>query len=77
MRSRGSWASIGSSKRLPLLRNADATADRSYIEELIPARNREHGWKYGVEYAEAFHHIWPTTSRAVGDYLREDAVPSK
>jgi hypothetical protein len=30
-----------------------------------------------LEYAEAFHHIWPTTSRAVGDYLREDAVPSK
>ena len=33
--------------------------------------------QYGVEHAKAFHHIWPTTSRAVGDYLREDAVPSK
>jgi hypothetical protein len=30
-----------------------------------------------LEYAEAFRHIWPTTSRAVRDYLREDAVPLK
>jgi hypothetical protein len=33
--------------------------------------------QYGVEHAEAFHHIWPTTSRAVADQVGEDAVPLK
>jgi hypothetical protein len=33
--------------------------------------------QYGVGHAEAYHQIWPTTSRAVGDYPREDAVPLK
>jgi len=38
----------GKNRRLPLLGNSNGTADRSYIKELIVARNRELRGKYGV-----------------------------
>ncbi len=64
-------------RRLPLLGDDDATADRNYIKEFLLARDRELGRKYGVEYAEAFHYIGPGTSRTVEDYVRKHAVPLK
>jgi LmbE family N-acetylglucosaminyl deacetylase len=62
-------------QRLPLLGDDDATADRNYIREFLLARNRELGRRYGVEYAEAFHYIGPSTSSPVEDYIRKHAVP--
>jgi LmbE family N-acetylglucosaminyl deacetylase len=62
-------------QRLPLLGDDDATADRNYIREFLLARNRELGRRYGVDYAEAFHYIGPSTSSPVEDYVRKHAVP--
>ncbi len=64
-------------RRLPLLGDDDATADRNYIKEFLLARDRELGRRYGVEYAEAFHYIGPSPSRPIEDYIRKNAVPSK
>jgi LmbE family N-acetylglucosaminyl deacetylase len=64
-------------QRLPLLGDDDATADRNYIKEFLLARNRELGRRYGVEYAEAFHYIGPSTSRPEDEYIRKHAVPLK
>jgi LmbE family N-acetylglucosaminyl deacetylase len=64
-------------QRLPLLGDDDATADRNYIKEFLLGRNRELGRRYGVEYAEAFHYIGPSTSRPVDEYIRMHAVPLK
>ncbi|MCI0542065.1 MAG: PIG-L family deacetylase [Verrucomicrobiales bacterium] len=65
--------------RLPLLGDDDVTADRNYIKEFILARNRELGRKYGVEYAEAFHHIGPGTAGTsrLEEYIKQHAVPLK
>lgn len=62
-------------QRLPLLGDDDRTADRNYIREFVLARNRELGRRYGVEYAEAFHYIGPSTSNPVEEYIRTHAVP--
>ena len=63
-------------KKLPLLGDDDRTADRNYIKEFVLAGNRELGKKYGVEYAEAFHHIGPRSPR-VDEYLKQHTVPLK
>ena len=60
--------------RLPLLGNDDRTANREYIREFVLARDRELGRKYGLKYAEAFHHIGPPEN-AVEDYVRKHARP--
>ena len=63
-------------KKLPLLGDDDRTADRNYIKEFVLAGNRELGKKYGVEYAEAFHHIGPRSPH-VDEYLKQHTVPLK
>jgi LmbE family N-acetylglucosaminyl deacetylase len=64
-------------QRLPVLGDDDATADRNYIKEFLLAPNRELGRKYGVQYAEAFHHIGPGAPSPIEDYIRKHAVPLK
>jgi LmbE family N-acetylglucosaminyl deacetylase len=64
-------------RRLPLLGDDDATADRNYIKEFVLAKDRELGRKHGFDYAEAFHYIGPRPSRRVEDYIREHAAPLK
>jgi len=64
-------------RRLPLLGDDDATADRNYIKEFLLARNRELGRQYGVEYAEAFHYIGPapgSRDSRLEDYIKRNAV---
>jgi LmbE family N-acetylglucosaminyl deacetylase len=64
-------------QRLPLLGGDDVTADRKYIEEFILDRRRDLGQKYGVAYAEAFHHIGGSSGRsAVDQYIKKNAVPA-
>jgi LmbE family N-acetylglucosaminyl deacetylase len=62
-------------QRLPLLGDDDATADRNYIKQFVLERDRELGRKYGVEYAEAFHHIGPPRAERTEEYIRQHAVP--
>lgn len=64
-------------KKLPLLGDDDVTADRNYIREFILARRRALGQKYGVQYAEAFHHIGGGSRRSttVEEYTKKNAVP--
>jgi LmbE family N-acetylglucosaminyl deacetylase len=62
--------------RLPLLGDDDRTADREYIREFVLKRDREIGRKYGLDYAEEFHHIEDAPS-GLDEYLKEHAVPLK
>jgi LmbE family N-acetylglucosaminyl deacetylase len=62
--------------RLPLLGDDDLTADREFIREFVLQRDREIGHKYGLEYAEEFHHIEELPS-SLDEYLKEHAVPLK
>ena len=62
--------------RLPLLGDDDVTADREYIKEFVLKRDREIGRKYGLDYAEEFHHIKDSPS-GLDDYLKQHAVPLK
>jgi LmbE family N-acetylglucosaminyl deacetylase len=65
-------------QKLPLLGDDDATADRNYIREFILDRRRALGQRYGVAYAEAFHHIGGGSRRsAVEEYAKKNAVPLK
>jgi LmbE family N-acetylglucosaminyl deacetylase len=66
-------------KRLPLLGDDDRTADRNYIREFVLARDRAMGQRYGVQFAEAFHHIGQYGGRPsrVEEYIRQNAVPIK
>jgi LmbE family N-acetylglucosaminyl deacetylase len=65
-------------QRLPLLGEDDVTADRSYIKEFLLIRRRELGRKYGVEYAEAFHHVGGSPGNStVEEYIKKHAVPAK
>jgi LmbE family N-acetylglucosaminyl deacetylase len=61
-----------SGKRLALLGENDATANREYIREFVLARDRETGKRHGLEYAEAYHYIGPSEDR-VGEYVRKNA----
>lgn len=63
-------------KKLPLLGDNDRAADRNYIQEFVLAGKRALGKKYGVEYAEAFHHIGAAGGKsAVERYVEKNAVP--
>jgi LmbE family N-acetylglucosaminyl deacetylase len=63
-------------RKLPLLGGDDITADRNYIKEFILTSSRALGQKYGVQYAEAFHHIGGSSRRsAVEEYVKKNAVP--
>lgn len=65
-------------QKLPLLGDDDVSADRNYIKEFILTRHRALGQKYGVAYAEAFHHIGGgSRGSAVEEYIKKNAVPLK
>src|SRR5688572_4445501 len=66
-------------KKLPLLGDDDATADRNYIKQFLLGRRRSLGEKHGVQYAEGFHYIAARSPRrtAVEDYIEDNAVPLK
>jgi LmbE family N-acetylglucosaminyl deacetylase len=62
--------------RLPLLGDDDETADREYIREFVLKRDREAGQRHGLEYAEEFHYIGPSSS-PLEEYVKKHAVPLK
>jgi LmbE family N-acetylglucosaminyl deacetylase len=61
-------------KRLPLLGNDDASANRNYIKHLVLAEDAEWGRRHNVSYAEPFHYIGPRQGK-IADYVRQNAVP--
>ena len=62
-------------KRLPMLGNDDATANREYIKQVVLKKDRELGSKYGLQYAEAYHYIGPpTASEELEELIRRNAV---
>lgn len=64
----------GQGRRLPLLGNDDATANREYTRHFALARDRARGQAHGLEYAEYFHYIGPDESD-VEAYIQKNAVP--
>ncbi|MGI8988405.1 MAG: PIG-L deacetylase family protein [Bryobacteraceae bacterium] len=62
-------------KRLPMLGDNDAAANREYIKQVVLKKDRELGAKYGLQYAEAYHYIGPSTEPAeLEELIRKDAV---
>ncbi len=62
-------------KRLPMLGDDDATANREYVKQVVLKKDRQLGAKYGLQYAEAYHYIGPpTASDELEDLIRRNAV---
>ena len=64
----------GEGRKLPILGDDDATANREYVKQLVLRNNRELGRRYGLEYAEQFHYIGPPED-VIGKYVQENAKP--
>lgn len=62
--------------KLPLLGDDDQTANRAYVKHLVLSHDAALGKKYGLQYAEGFHHIGPAPS-PLDDYIKRNAVPLK
>lgn len=63
-------------KKLPILGNDDATADREYVRNFLIDDCTELGKKHGLSFAEAFYYIdqrGPAKSK-VDDYIEKNAV---
>jgi len=61
-------------RRLPLLGQDDALANRNYIRQFVLQRDRDTGKRHGLTYAEQFHYIGPEQN-PVEEYIRKNAVP--
>src|SRR4051794_21392759 len=60
---------------LPMLGDDDAVANREYIKQVVLKKDRLLGAKYGVQYAEAYHYIGPSTDQSqLEELIRKDAV---
>jgi LmbE family N-acetylglucosaminyl deacetylase len=67
-------ASLGERKlRVPALSGADDAAIDEFTKMTVEIKDRAAGQKYGLDYAEAFHHIGPDQS--LDEYLQRHAVP--
>jgi LmbE family N-acetylglucosaminyl deacetylase len=61
--------------RLPALEQDDDAAIREFVNFRFRERDRQVGRKYGLEYAEAYHHIGPGDQ--LEDYVAKNAVPAR
>ena len=60
-------------KKLPILGDDDDTANREYTKQFVLSNDRALGEQYGLEYAEAFHHIGPQPA-PITEYVEQNAV---
>ena len=60
--------------RLPILGNDDRTANREYVRQFLLKDEEEIGRRFGLKYAEQFHHIGPRPS-TLDEYVQKNAVP--
>lgn len=58
--------------KLPILEADDATAIRNYADLAFGTRDARAGQRHGLQYAEAFHHMGPSSS--LDDYIARHAV---
>jgi hypothetical protein len=58
---------------LPALAAADGSAINEYTKVALETRDRATGRRFGLDYAEAFHHIGP--DRSMEEYIAGHAVP--
>jgi LmbE family N-acetylglucosaminyl deacetylase len=58
--------------RVPVLSGADSAAIDEFTRQVLETGNRGVGQKYGLEYAEAFHHIGPDQS--MDEYIGRHGV---
>ncbi len=62
-------------KRLPILGDDDASANREYIRQVVLKKDRQLGAQYGLQHAEAYHYIGPPSEPAeLEELIRRDAV---
>jgi LmbE family N-acetylglucosaminyl deacetylase len=62
-------------KRLPMLGDDDASANREYIKQIVLKKDRQLGARYGLQYAEAYHYIGPPSEPAeLEELIRKNAV---
>jgi LmbE family N-acetylglucosaminyl deacetylase len=59
--------------KLPILDTDDATAIRNYADLAFRNRDARAGQRHGLQYAEAFHYIGPSTG--LDNYIAQHAVP--
>jgi LmbE family N-acetylglucosaminyl deacetylase len=66
----------GEGKRLPLLGDSDATADREYVRQFLLDDSREFGRPYKLEYAERFWYIDERQrgKTKVEEYVEKNAI---
>jgi LmbE family N-acetylglucosaminyl deacetylase len=62
--------------KLPVLGDDDETASNNYIKHIVLRRDAEAGKRYGLAYAEPFHHIGPPADD-VEEYVRKNAVKAR
>ena len=60
------------SLRIPALSGDETSAIHEYTQAKLESRDRMMGKRYGLEYAEEFHHIGPDTS--LDEYVARNAV---
>lgn len=63
-------------KKLPILGNDDATADREYVRHFLIDEYRDLGKQYGLAFAEAFYYIDLRSAgkSKVDEYIEKNAV---
>ena len=61
-------------KKLPILGNDDASANRNYTKYFALSRDRVRGKQHGVRYAEVYHYV-SKDENPVDEYISQNAVP--
>jgi len=59
--------------RVPAFSGVGSAAIDEYTKVALETKDRAAGWKFGLDYAEAFHYIGP--DRSMDEYLAGHAVP--
>ena len=63
----------GEGKKLAILGSDDRTANFNYIKEFVLDHDKINGEKYGLDWAECFHYIGPSSSK-LNEYIRNNAI---
>jgi hypothetical protein len=63
----------GRQLRVPAFADHGQQAPNAFIRASFQSRDRQVGSKYGLSYAEEFHHVGP--DRSLDSYIQQNAVP--
>jgi hypothetical protein len=56
-----------------MLGESDEAADLAYTKQIALARDRVRGARWGLDFAEYFHYVGPTTQTMQQDYLKTNS----